>query len=70
MIDWISVKDRLPESESDFFVFVQYSYPHIQNKSVHVARYFPQLGVFAPLWLTTAVTHWAEIDNLPSQNDT
>jgi len=72
MIEWIDVKDRLPQEHSCVLAFfggdqeLDYQYERIVEASMWCGRWYYCNDIQNWMHIATGVTHWAEI-NYPNE---
>lgn len=69
-MEWISVKDRLPEDERDVLTCF-YHKPHLNMRFISVSSYFVFDSI--PHWqyesIGIVVTHWMDLPELPKEEE-
>ena len=67
-MDWISVKDRLPDMEGEYLVC--FTYPHTNAIGIDVDGYFPNATYIEGGWDVHNgwVTHWQPLPAPPKES--
>jgi hypothetical protein len=63
-MEWISVKDRLPENEENVIAYSTAS--NIENCRVEIA-FFNEIWCGAPTYFLEHITHWQPLPSPPKQ---
>lgn len=64
-MEWISVKDRLPDGDKDVLVFTRYDVDVGRNNYIRQARYKVDGWYDLDVYTAEGVTHWAELPEQP-----
>lgn len=69
-MEWISVKDRLPEDGRDVLI-CYYFKPHLNMRFMAVSSYFVFDSI--PRWqhesIGIVITHWMDLPELPKEEE-